>query len=152
VEAKAAANRKRVDAWRHSQKGGNSVGNGVTNDVRTHAVTQHVHDTPNPNPNPSSSCRDLGGRVTKVDAREPRPHCSKHPNENSEDQCRPCMKRRKWDEAHKEQSQADELDAKRQQRESIRTARDACLLCDENGMRAAKGGLKRCDHQESAHA
>jgi hypothetical protein len=106
-----------------------------------------------PNPTqPIISVVDLGGGVTSVDAREPRPHCSKHLNENAETNCRPCMKRRKWDEDHASQSQADELDVKRQERDAIRAARESCELCDENGMRSVRGGLKRCDHQEQAHA
>jgi hypothetical protein len=76
---------------------------------------------------------------------EDRPQCFKH-QENFDGPCIACKKRREWDEAHV----ADELDMKRAERITRRQAIDNCGFCDENGMRGALHGLKRCDHQAVA--
>jgi hypothetical protein len=147
VKAKAEATRKRVEAWREAQKSGNSVGNDVTNDVRTQVVTPAVQHTPTPTPTPSSSYGDLGGRVTEVDAREPRPHCSKHP-ENSDGPCRACKRRREWDEAQPALERADELDARRR----LKALADNCPVCRGTNWIPDTDPAVRCDHQEQAHA
>jgi hypothetical protein len=158
VEAKLEANRKRVEAWRQSHKGGgNGVGNSVTNGEHTQALTQHVQAIPNPNPNPSSSLVTSSGGVASVDARGPRPHCAKHPNENSEESCRPCKRRREWDEKHEALVQADELDRKRTAKAAASVALRDCLLCDEGGWVLGPDNKPiepavKCTHQEQAHA
>lgn len=159
VEAKAKANRERVEAWREAQKNGNAERNGVGNALHTDSVTQHVQPTPNPTPNPSISLVTSGGGVTEVDAREPRPHCSKHPEENSETNCRACMRRRKWDEKHAELAAADELQRKRDEKAAATAALRDCQLCDEEGWvlgsdgKPAEPAVKcKAHHQEEAHA
>lgn len=86
------------------------------------------------------------GGVTSVDAREPRPHCNRHPEGNAKTHCGDCARRREWDEAEEARRQADELAARRRRREAI----DACPLCDQNGKREVGGNfLADCDHQEA---
>lgn len=150
VEKKAEETRQRVAAWR--QKNGNNVGNSVTNDVHTQAVTAHVHATPNPNPNPSTSpLVTKEGGVAFRNAREgaSRPICSKHPNGNTDESCRGCMKCRQWDETHAANLAADELDAKRRARERA----EACPHCHgTNVIDTGDNEVRKCTHQEAAHA
>jgi len=158
VEAKAEANRKRVESFRAARKAEkeaaeaqNAVRNGVGNALRT----ANVHDTPSPTPSPStSSYGDLGGGVTKVDARvseTPRPHCSKH-KENYEGPCRACKRRREWDEAHADALKANELEAKRREKEAAKSLRENCTRCGGNNTYEDDRGVHPCDHKESRHA
>jgi hypothetical protein len=63
------------------------------------------------------------------------------------------MRRRKWDEDHQAESEADELEAKRREREERQAAIDACPLCDEFGDITFDDAVKKCDHpKEAAHA
>lgn len=151
VEAKAAATKERVARWRAEQNG-NDVGNAVTNDVRTEPVTASVQHTPNPTPNPSSSSLVTSrGEGYVSNARAPRPHCSKHPENTDDEQCRPCMKRRIWDEAEEAAvlaaAQADELNAKRRQKD----ARENCARCEgTNTYIDDAGETRKCNpHQEA---
>ena len=78
---------------------------------------------------------------------ESRPTCSTHKDGNPNDEpCRGCRKVREWDEKQAAAAEADELLERRRQRE----IRDACQLCDENGLVETRLGMRRCDHQEAA--
>ncbi len=79
---------------------------------------------------------------------ERRPECPAHEN-NSDTGCRPCMIRRHWDEAHAAAVQADELDAKRRMREMAAN----CPLCHgTNVVDVGDDTVRKCDHQQAAHA
>lgn len=79
-----------------------------------------------------------------------RPECSKHPNGNSEEaNCRGCMKRRQWDEAHAAEVEADELDAKRRARAAIAECPDC------HGTHVVEVGpnrVRKCEHPQVIHA
>lgn len=64
--------------------------------------------------------------------RGPRPECRKH-EQNSEDNCRDCMRRRKWDDENAEYVAADELEQKRAARAAALKAQLECPHCDEEG-------------------
>ena len=163
IEAKAEATRKRVEAWRESRKGSNTVGNGVgnsvTNSVRTQVVTHDVHDTPTPTPTPTPSSCSLvtsSGGVTESNARtsEPPPQfCSNHPT-GTDKPCRPCGRARQAYEAWEQQAQSDELESKRRQRQQRLDAIAACPECDENGfIDDGADGLRRCkNHKDASNA
>lgn len=154
VEAKAEANRKRVESWRESRKAGrsgNDVGNAVTSGVRTESVTEHVQPNPNPNPNPSSfPLVTSSGGVTSGNARasSPRPHCPRH-EENAEGvRCRACKLRREWDEAREAADKADELAEKRRNREIALN----CPLCQgTNVIEVGDDVVRKCTHPEVAN-
>lgn len=101
---------------------------------------------PHTNTQPSPSLVvNSGGGVTSVDAREARPHCARHPNENSNAACRDCARRREWDVAEEQRRKDDELATRRARREAI----DACNLCDQNGKReVGNNACADCDHKE----
>jgi hypothetical protein len=91
-------------------------------------------DSGNPSrtlPEPTGVGMGKGTGVTSVGGYvgERRPDCSKHEMNYEGGHCRPCQKRREWDDAH----EADELDAKRQLRESRHAAMLACKRCDKFG-------------------
>jgi hypothetical protein len=150
VQAKAEATRKRVDAWRQSQKSSNSVGNSVTNGVHTQAVTPDVHHTPTPTPTPSSSCRDLGGEVALSNARESEPpsKCSKHLNHPDPPNCVPCKNARLANEAWHAAQVDDELAQRRQRKERS----DNCPVCHGTNWIPDTDPAVKCDHQATAHA
>lgn len=78
-----------------------------------------------------------------------RPHCSKHPNGDTGENCRGCLRRRKWDEANAEKAKADELAVRRVEKQAIAD----CPRCDENGLRqVGENTFTRCDHREVRHA
>lgn len=79
-----------------------------------------------------------------------RPTCSKHPNGNSEDtDCRGCMKRRLWDEAHAE----DELAAKRREREALQAAIQDCPDCHgTHTITVGDNEAVKCQHPRISHA
>jgi hypothetical protein len=141
IEKKAEETRQRVAAWRESQKP-NASCNSVTNAVRTHPVTHSVHHTPNPNPTPSNSLVTKGGEVALVDAREPRPTCSKH-EENSETACRACKRRREWDDNQQVAEASDELEAKRRSREMS----ENCRICQGTNWIPDTDPAIKCNHE-----
>jgi hypothetical protein len=79
-----------------------------------------------------------------------RPNCLKHPNGNSEDvNCRPCMKRREWDETHAVKLEADELEAKRRARALIAE----CPDCHgTNTIEVGDDAARICEHLAVFHA
>lgn len=95
--------------------------------------------------------------VGSVGVGNTRPNCSKH-EQDSDDNCRACMRRRLWDEAHA----IDQLDAQRRKREAdnvaLQAAIDACELCDSCGWSVYSDGMpvdpaKRCTvHLGAVHA
>lgn len=102
---------------------------------------------------------DLSGGVTYVDATGPRPKCSKHQQNAEDESCRPCMLRRKWDEEHAAEIEADELDRRRTARAAAARAVTECRLCDDAGWLLGADGTPvepsvRCKSHESeaAHA
>lgn len=165
VEAKAEANRKRVEAFREARKlekaAANGSGNAGSNAERNALRTANVQHTPNPTPNPSTSLLvTSGGGVAEVDAREPRaprPHCARH-EENHDGPCRKCQARRKWDEANVERVQADELDRKRTAKAEAGRVTRECPRCDDDGWLLGADGTptdpaRKCTHRsEAQHA
>lgn len=137
--------RQRKAKSRESQRE-SRVTDPVTDDVSTASCLGPTQPNPTQPINPGV---DLGGGVTQVDAREPRPHCSRHPKENSKGPCPACASRREWDEADEKRRKDDELTSRRIRREAI----DACGMCDQNGKREInRNTVIDCDHQERAHA
>lgn len=123
IEAKAEANRKRVEAYREARKGGR---NAVGNALRTDSVMGAVHDTPNPTPTPTVISNEItngGGCATGVPHQ--RPQCRRHPHENSREACPDCQRRREWDQAAAEAL----AEAKRLRRKVV----DDCTSCDDFG-------------------
>lgn len=88
---------------------------------------------PLPIPKPSFPLADLGGGVTSVDANAPRPQCPNHETNYEDGVCRPCMKRRQWDEANSGRLAADELEHKRAAKADAARALQDCQLCDSAG-------------------
>lgn len=91
-------------------------------------------DSPNPSgtlPEPTGVGMGKGTGLTSVSSSvgERRPECSQHETNYEGGHCRPCQKRREWDDAHAD----DELDAKRQLREARHAAMLACKRCDKFG-------------------
>jgi hypothetical protein len=77
-----------------------------------------------------------------------RPICSKHPNGNSEGNCRGCMKTREWDEQHAEALAADELEQKRRRRALVAS----CPDCNgTNVIEVAENRVIKCQHQAVLH-
>ncbi len=87
----------------------------------------------------------------------PRPQCRKH-SENSDTDCRACMRRREWDEQHATNSEADDLARQRAARAEAAQALAGCPTCDDAGWLLGADGLPydpavRCLHAEAvAHA
>ncbi|WP_204985574.1 hypothetical protein [Mycobacteroides franklinii] len=79
------------------------------------------------------------GRGTSVDANDPRPHCPDH-EENHDGPCRPCRRRREWDEAHADVAAADELERKRAAKAATAQALRDCPLCDSEGWTLGSDG------------
>ena len=77
----------------------------------------------------------MGTGVTLVTTQvgERRPKCSKHETNTEDVFCRPCMKRRQWDEARATELQADELNQKRAAKAAATKAMHDCNLCDDEG-------------------
>jgi len=143
VEAKAEANRKRVEAWREGRKGGNDVGNGVGNALRT----EHVRDTPTPNPNPNNSLVNFGGELTQVGEPPPR-FCSRHP-EGTDHPCGACKRAREKHEAALQALQADELARKRDAKARI----ESCTICGGTGqLECGDDAVTRCECRSVSHA
>ena len=68
----------------------------------------------------------------QVGERPPRPNCSDH-DENSDEDCRRCMKRRLWDEKYGPEIEADELEQQRRKRTALVEAQRDCAHCDDDG-------------------
>lgn len=98
---------------------------------------------PNPTQPISNPLVDSSGEVTQV---EPPQRCPSHPS-GTEKPCGACADARRTHDAWQAARRENELIDRRR----IREARDACGLCDENGMRPARHGLARCDHEETAN-
>lgn len=160
VEEKAEANRKRVEAWRQSQKMGKAGSNGQRNAVGNALHTPLVSDgyaagtnPPNPNPTPTVFSKEntsRGGGGSGVPHQSARPDCPLH-EENSEEPCPDCMKRRKWDDEHEDQLAADELKAKR----DSKWLQENCFRCHGTNTYETKDGRvvpcrphQHPDHQE----
>lgn len=148
VNVLAARERARQRKAKSRESQGESQGpSRVTHTSRHASVTPSVTvPTPthtNPTQPISNSLVDSSGGVTSVDApvgHTPRPHCSKH-HENSDTACLPCKKRREWDEAQAEVDVADELEAKRLNRE----ARENCTRCHgTNTYEDNRGHVRKC--------
>lgn len=102
---------------------------------------------------PEGSGVGVGVGVTQVSRTKggsARPNCSKHPDGNSEEaNCRGCMKRRQWDEAHAAELEADELEAKRRARALIAE----CPDCHgTNTIEVGDNMARKCDHPRVSHA
>jgi hypothetical protein len=79
---------------------------------------------------------------------ERRPQCFDHETNYEGGFCRPCMIRRKWDEAHTEAQQADELAERRQ----LRTVADGCPTCQGTNWIPNTEPAERCYHQAVSNA
>ena len=79
-----------------------------------------------------------------------RPVCSKHPTGNpNDDNCRGCMRIRKWDEDNAAASEADELRARREAREQA----ENCPDCEgTNLIEIGDNRVRKCTHEAVAHA
>ncbi|UXE04548.1 hypothetical protein SEA_AUBS_76 [Mycobacterium phage Aubs] len=129
-------NRLRKQKQRQSQEE-SRVTDGVTDGVSPASCL--VPTQPNPT-QPINPLVNSSGGVTSVDAREtPRPHCSKH-KENYEGPCKPCQKRREWDEKHESQLKAAEKARRSEIFEAVRN----CPLCDDHGRIETADGLTYC--------
>lgn len=93
--------------------------------------------TPSPSPKPEEN---LGGDLTQVGPRGPRPHCPDHPKENSEGKCRPCMRRRIWDEEQQQFEKDDELEQRRRAKTAEAQSQYECLSCDDAGWLLGEDG------------
>jgi hypothetical protein len=112
---------------------------------------------PEPLPNPSVRVSEpcsvsVSERVSHLSStkggEDRRPNCSKHPNGNPTDApCRGCKTVREYDEKQAADANADDLVERRRLKEQ----RDACTMCDENGLVETRLGMARCDHQAAAH-
>lgn len=148
VEAKAEANRKRVEAWR--AKHGNAGSNGASNAVGNALRTESVQPTPNPTPTPTvlSDERTKEGGCVSGEPHQ-RPHCHRHPHENFKGTCNDCRLRREWDEAQEEARKADEL----RQRREAKARRDACTVCGGTGqVEVTDDSVRPCECREAADA
>lgn len=77
-----------------------------------------------------------------------RPICSKHPDGNSEGNCRGCMKSRLWDETHAAEIAADELEQKRRWRAVVAS----CPDCQgTNLIEVAENRVVKCSHRAVLH-
>lgn len=102
------------------------------NGVRTPSESDTPFEPPS-NPPSSVPVSVLGSpSVVGTGGRPARPECSKH-EENSDENCRACMRRRQWDETHAEAKAADELETKRAARAAELAAQHDCRLCDDDG-------------------
>lgn len=92
-------------------------------------------------PAPSLIGETSGGGGKSVDANGPRPQCHLH-DENDDEPCRYCKRRRKWDEANPGWRERDELERRRRLREIA----DACPRCHGTGTYTVGDNLSaKCD-------
>lgn len=159
IEAKAEANRKRVEAWRAKNAAGkaatnevsNNVGNGVGNALRT----EHVQPTPNPTPTPTVISNEItngGGYVSAEGHQEPPSRCPSHVNHPNPPKCGACADARRAHQAWEDARQADELAARRQ----LREAADNCPICGGTNWIHGPDGKPlepavKCNHQEAVN-
>lgn len=104
-------------------------------------------------PNPTQPINPLvtsSGGATEGNTRETPPptKCRKHINDNNPPNCRACADARRARDDWAQAMQQNELSRRRR----LRLDRDACALCDENGMRETPNGLTRCNHQAAGNA
>lgn len=87
-------------------------------------------------PEPSSTGTVTGTRsptvVGHLGESATRPECPKH-EENFDGPCRPCQRRREWDEANAAAVAHDDLERKRTERAAAAQALRECELCDSDG-------------------
>ncbi|MGA5467158.1 hypothetical protein [Mycobacterium sp. NPDC050041] len=96
---------------------------------------------PNPTQPITTSGVNSGGELTQVGP--PNPHCPRHPD-GTDRPCGACAEARRATEDWHAQHLAAELEHRRQ----AKADRDACQLCDGNGMRELPSGrLARCNHE-----
>lgn len=88
----------------------------------------------------SDGLSDGGAHAQAHDAAALR--CPKHPDGNSEEPCRDCMRVRH----HQEQQQRNASEERRRLGRERRTAIDGCGLCDEFGWLRDIEPLRRCTH------
>jgi hypothetical protein len=102
---------------------------------------KNTNPSPNPSPNGSGTLTEptgvgmgMGEGVTvgnqlREGAQTARPQCPRHETNTEDTHCRPCMKRRQWDEAHQAQqhatNEATQLDTRRRAKERA----DNCPDC-----------------------
>lgn len=122
-----------------SNPGSNGGRNGGSNPYGHHGVNPGSNgaSTPAPSPLPLTPSPE-GGYVSRephqgVGAETPRPHCPDHEENYEDGPCRPCERRRKWDEANADRLARDELEHKRAQRATAAQALKDCPLCDDAG-------------------
>ncbi len=104
-------------------------------------------DPTRPDPTRRTSVETSRGRVTLADARGPRPPCPDH-EENSDGPCRPCRRRREWDEAQTALDAEDQLAQKRRLHETAAN----CPTCHGTNWVPDTDPAVKCTHQEAAHA
>lgn len=143
IKAKAEATRKRVAMYRKKKQVSNGGGNALHSEDVTVGVTQAVTVLKKEE---VRSKKGGEGNVSATPAGDrPRPHCSKHA-ENHDGPCRPCQRRREWDEAHAVSAAQSEIE----QRRLLKEIRRSCPHCDENGMMETADGMVRCtEHREA---
>lgn len=139
--------RQRKQKSRETRDVTGDVTRDVTRDGRCESRVLLGPTQPNPT-QPITSIETFSGGVTEVDADNPRPQCRKHPKENPEGiPCHACRKRREWDEANADRLKADELKAKRAERDRA----NACPACHgTNVIEIDDNHVRKCDHQEAA--
>ena len=96
---------------------------------------------------PTATSTKEGGYLGRERHLVERPHCPRHPHENSKgESCPDCQRRREWDEAQSARTKADQLTERRARRSAI----DNCELCDPNGKRENRiGHLTDCNHPDT---
>lgn len=109
---------------------------------------------PEPLPEPTGVGKGKGvthQRSNQVGEEPPSQFCKNHPT-GTDRPCRPCGQARQAFEAWEQDQESAARENELIERRRIREARDACPVCDENGLRPARLGLARCNHEEAANA
>jgi hypothetical protein len=127
---------------------GNDKTSGWTSDGRPHNVRSTKTEAETETKTESFLVETSGGGVASVDAKQPRPQCSKH-QENFDGPCVKCKRRREWDEAHAAAVQLDDLERQRQLRDIAKN----CPMCHgTNVIDIGDDVVRKCDHQVADHA
>jgi hypothetical protein len=122
------------------------------------AVADEINPSPNPSPNgskttvteplpePTGVGMGLGTGLTNRSNQvgERRPQCSLHET-NSETGCRPCKRRREWDERQELAALDDELAQRRQ----LKDIADNCVTCQGTNWIPDTDPAVKCTHQEA---
>lgn len=115
-------------------------------------INPYGHPGVNPPADPPSTTATstptatTGGYLSRERHLGERPHCPRHPHENSKgERCIDCQTRREWDEAAEQRRKDDQLAVRRRRREAI----DACALCDHNGKREIGNAVAHCPHPDN---